>query len=104
NANVTDEVPLVPVAREEAAPTEAAAPADSGEMKSILKRPGTLPKTSAAPMPLNPDSQQPTEAPAAEENQEPSSVPPPMIRPVGAKPLSPISAREAEQNVAEQAE
>ena len=55
SASMSDDIG--PIAREEVSPepapgSEAAAPADDGETKSVLKRPGTLPRASAAPMPI----------------------------------------------------
>jgi hypothetical protein len=101
SANLSDDIG--PIAREEVSPepapgSEAAAPADDGEVKSVLKRPGTLP-ASAAPMPmLTAAGSEPT---SAEPEARDVSPAPSMIRPQGARPLSPISAREAQPVVPE---
>ena len=110
SASLSDDIG--PIAREEVSPepapgSEAAAPADNGETsetKSVLKRPGTLPRASAAPMPmLTAAESEPTAAePPAEEAR--AASPAPMIRPLGARPLSPISAREAQPVVPEESQ
>ncbi len=73
-----------------------AAPAASSEMKSVLKRPGTLPKTFAAPVPR--ETETASESPAADVPTEETSEAPaaPAVRPLGGRPLSPITAREAQ--------
>jgi uncharacterized repeat protein (TIGR01451 family) len=94
-----DNSPAVAEAQLPEADSAAAAPAD-GEMKSVLKRPGALPKGHAATIPMEPAESEVGADPAAEETKASPST----IRPIGAKPLSPISAREAEQNIPEQTE
>ncbi len=105
SASLSDDgAPATPEApAEEAAPMrETAAPAAAlvaGGMKSVLKRP----RTSAAQVPV--ETAAPNE-PAATESatEETPEAPPasPAIRPLGARPLAPIAAREAELTTPEQ--
>lgn len=105
SATLSDDIG--PIAREEVSPeatpsSEAVAPADDGEIKSVLKRPGTLPAASAAPMPmLTAAGNESTAAQLPAEEARDASPAPAMIRPQGARPLSPISAREAQPVIPE---
>lgn len=104
SASLSDDANAVTAveAQVEAAPHSAeAAPADNFETKSVLKRPGTLPRTSARAMPMAAENE-PT---AAEPTTEPAEGAPPAapaIRPLGSRSLSPISAREAQPVLPEQ--
>jgi len=89
--------------------SEAAPAAEASEMKSVLKRPGTLPKNDVPPMRVGTivDQTPTTEANEAEAEptaEAPAVAAPPSFRPVGARPLSPITAREAQPIVPDQAE
>ena len=89
--------------------SEAAPPADSSEMKSVLKRPGTLPKNDVPPMRVGTIvDQTPTgdanEAEAEPAAEAPAPTAPHSFRPIGARPLSPIAAREAKPIVSEDGE
>jgi uncharacterized repeat protein (TIGR01451 family) len=106
STNLSDEIgPITPEetqAQEAASKDETVAATENSEMKSVLKRPATFPKPSAMPMPMltAAESESATE-PAAIEGQDASPAAP-KIRPLGARPLSPISAREAQPVIPEQ--
>ncbi|MFN0017818.1 MAG: hypothetical protein ACKVP0_06130 [Pirellulaceae bacterium] len=110
-ATLSDEV--VPITAGEVEPQDPAAPsaeaapaAEASEMKSVLKRPASLPKNEVPPMRVGTIVDQTPIAEVGEETAEPAAEAPvaPSIRPSGARPLSPIAAREAQPIVPERAE
>jgi uncharacterized repeat protein (TIGR01451 family) len=82
---------------ETAEANDEAAPADSGETRSVLKRPEVLPKTSSKPKPMTSEGE-PSEAQSPTDARSAG----PSIRSPGPRSLSPISAREAEPILTEQ--
>lgn len=91
SASLADDVG--PITADEAEAASEAPPAEAGEMKSVLKRPGMLPRNEAPPMRVGTivDQNPSTEA-VAETSEVQAEVP--ASRPFGGPGLSPVTARE----------